>query len=115
MLIMKHSPAVFEFTRIKKIYFRDIYFIVLQNVIKLNKNCFKFVDNAHITLIFYLNEIIFNFTNLLLCYIDNKTPVNPRILMATHARNEIFNYKNILYLGIYLLTFLPLIFGEHTK
>lgn len=93
MLIMKHNPAFFEFTRIKRIYFRDIYFIVLQNVIKSNKNCFKFVDNAHIILIFYLNEVIFNFTNLLLCYIDNKTPVNPQILMATHAEMKYFTTK----------------------
>lgn len=93
MLVMKHSLVVFEFTRIKKIYFRNIYFIVLQNVIKLNKNYFKLVDNAHITLIFYLNEIIFNFTNLLLCYIDNKTPVNPQILMAIHAEKKYLTTK----------------------
>lgn len=100
---MKHSSSVFEFTRVKKIYFIDIYFIVLQNVIKLNKNYFKFVDNAHITLISHLNEIIFNFTSLLLCYIDNKTPSKSTDVNGHSCRNEIFNYKNTLYLEIYLL------------
>lgn len=74
---MKHNPVFSELTRRKKIYIRDIYSIVLLNVIKTNIKCFKLVDNSRITHIFYLNEIIFNFTYLLLHHIDYKCPVNP--------------------------------------
>lgn len=54
MLVMKHSPVFFEFTRRKKIYIRDIYCRVLLNVIKMNIKYFKLVDNSHITLISFI-------------------------------------------------------------
>lgn len=38
MHVVNHSPAFFEFTKRKKIYIRDIYSIVLLNVVKMNIN-----------------------------------------------------------------------------
>ena len=37
MHVVNHSPAFFEFTKRKKIYIRDIYSIVLLNVIKIGR------------------------------------------------------------------------------
>lgn len=92
MLRMRHSPAFFEFIRISKIYVRDTYSIVLQNVIKTNIKYFKLGNFPITPLPFICGRDNIQFY-LLLCHIDCKCPVNPQMFMATQAEMKYLTTK----------------------
>lgn len=76
----------------------------------MNIKCFPLVDNP-ITPLLYLSVIILNFICLLLPHRLQKSSKFIDVHSQSH-KNEIFSFRSFSYLGSYLLTFLPLIFGE---
>lgn len=70
----------------------------------MNIKYFKFVDNSHITLILWSEWDNFQFYLPIIVPRRLQMPSKSIDVHGHSWRNEIFNYKNILYLGSYLLT-----------